>query len=235
MPVKKDSLELMEKHLDCSFNYDERGRMLSVNQWDGGTPPRFVLGRTSAGNTWRVRHDVPGGAVEHLADIVRQELVLHALTRQPVRRDEYLEALGRDSAIEEVGGGPCYWFERELTPSQEPVPITVHNSNLLVDTLNDWIADVPYRSPFMAVIANGKAVSVCASVRIRDSSHEAGVETTPSCRRLGYAFNAVCGWQRAVKALGAIPMYSTSWDNVASQALADRLGLTLYGVTFWIR
>jgi RimJ/RimL family protein N-acetyltransferase len=35
-----------------------------------------------------------------------------------------------------------------------------------------------------------------------------------------------------VRALDATPFYSTSWDNLASQGVARRLGLTLAGVDF---
>jgi hypothetical protein len=36
-------------------------------------------------------------------------------------------------------------------------------------------------------------------------------------------------WARAVRALGAEPLYSTSWQNAASRAVARKLGLVLYG------
>jgi hypothetical protein len=41
-------------------------------------------------------------------------------------------------------------------------------------------------------------------------------------------------WARAVRAQGATPFYSTSWDNLASQRVADRLGFLPVGVDFHI-
>jgi predicted GNAT family acetyltransferase len=60
------------------------------------------------------------------------------------------------------------------------------------------------------------------------------VETLPEYRRRGFAVSAVAGWARAVRSSGAMPFYSTSWDNVASQAVAARLGASLAGVDFHV-
>jgi len=74
----------------------------------------------------------------------------------------------------------------------------------------------PHRRPFMAAVECDHAVSICASVRISDAVHCAGVETRTDHRQKAHA---VTPWQ--VGAAGAIshavPFYSTSWDNVASQ------------------
>jgi len=66
------------------------------------------------------------------------------------------------------------------------------------------------------------------------AAHEAGVETLPEFRGNGFAKEVTAGWARAVDALGAIPMYSTSWQNTASQAVAKKLGLICYGAEFHI-
>ena len=97
----------------------------------------------------------------------------------------------------------------------------------LVEELPDW-------QPFVAVMEGGRAASVCRSVRLTPEAHEAGVETLSEHRGKGYAKEAVAGWARLVRAMGAIPLYSTSWDNAASQAVARKLGLALYGADFQI-
>jgi predicted GNAT family acetyltransferase len=78
-------------------------------------------------------------------------------------------------------------------------------------------------------LAEGRAVSVCASVRIAPTAHEAGVETVSDHRRRGHAVAAVRAWAREVETGGALPLYSTSWDNHASRAVAARVGGELFG------
>lgn len=45
----------------------------------------------------------------------------------------------------------------------------------------------------------------------------------------------VAAWARRVRQQDAVPLYSTSWDNLASQAVARSLGAHLLGADFWIR
>ena len=80
----------------------------------------------------------------------------------------------------------------------------------------------------------GRAVSVCGSVRITPDAHEAGVETSADARGHGFSVAAVAAWARAVRKLGAEPLYSTSWDNAASRAVARKLDLIPYAADYHI-
>ena len=86
--------------------------------------------------------------------------------------------------------------------------------------------------PWLAVVQDSQAVSICQSVRSSWRAHEAGVDTLETYRQRGYAVSAVAAWALAVRELDLVPLYSTSWENLASQGLARRLGLIQYGVDY---
>lgn len=55
------------------------------------------------------------------------------------------------------------------------------------------------------------------------------METLPAFRGRGLATAAVACWGRAVQRSGRTALYSTSWENAASRAIAKKLSAVLYG------
>jgi RimJ/RimL family protein N-acetyltransferase len=109
------------------------------------------------------------------------------------------------------------------------IHVTHANVSVLESLLRPWIPDVEHSPPLMALVIDDDAVSVCASVRITTRAHEAGVETAPSHRGRGYAARVAAAWAIRVRALGAEPLYSTSWENATSRAVARKLALVHFG------
>ena len=83
--------------------------------------------------------------------------------------------------------------------------------------------------PIVATVVRGNAVAICFCARINAQATEAGVETIEAERGRGYASVAVAGWIRVIRQRGLLPLYSTSWQNGASQGVARKLGLICYG------
>jgi predicted GNAT family acetyltransferase len=133
-----------------------------------------------------------------------------------------------------VGNGLAYQFIKDDMPSERVTLVTEANPEILQNGFEKLIEELPAWQPFVALVRENRAVSVCRSVRITAEAHEAGVETLPEFRGNGYAAEVVAGWARLVRKSGAIPLYSTSWENKASQAVARKLGLKCYGVTFGV-
>ncbi len=225
-------LELMQHHVQALYVHNEQGRITTINQWDGGSVPRFFLGRTSMGNVWCFRADLPEQLVNELTALCLEET--GDVLLEPQHKNKYIQLLSAEEEIKQVWQGPVYWCSQSIMPSVPPTPITDTNAYLLEGGLESWLPDVPHRQPFMAAVEDGHAVAVCASVRITDAAHEAGVETLSAYRRKGHAVNAVAGWTHALLEKSIIPLYSTSWKNIASQSVAKKVGFELFGTDFHI-
>jgi hypothetical protein len=157
--------------------------------------------------------------------------------RAPTHLDAFLAALAlqtaRDTAA--IDSGPAYRFPDELPPVGVAVTPVLRSDLPLLRNL-PWDLDETARTfesyePLVAVIEQGHAVALCHSARLTDRAAEAGVETLAAYRGRGHATAVVAGWAVEVRATGRIPLYSTSWQNLASQAVARKLALVQYGTT----
>jgi RimJ/RimL family protein N-acetyltransferase len=227
--------ELMTLHVQALFTHNEQSRLLCINEpGGGGFAPRLFLGRTREGNVWRFRADLPETLIEPLKELCVDEPVSQALNSKPRHVEDYLRLLETHAPVQTIWQGPAYQFTEYLETSRPVVAITQANAELLHGGFEGLIPELPDWQPFLAVVENGQAVSVCRSVRITPNAHEAGVETLPDFRGKGYAKDVVAGWARLVRSMGAIPLYDTSWENTASQAVARKLQLVVYGTDFHI-
>jgi RimJ/RimL family protein N-acetyltransferase len=204
--------------------------MVHVNEAHGPRAPRIFLGRTAAGHELRWRSDVAESTLSAISDLVRREPSTLPLSQRPHCGDAIVSLLSRDDPVVRVWSGPVYRIDVDALPA---APLAVLANAELLRAFPDWRDEVDERQPFVVSVEEGMAVALCCSVRITAAAHAAGVETLPPARRRGMASQAVAAWARAVAERGAI-LYSTSWDNLASQAVARRLGMKLIGVDFHV-
>ena len=221
--------ELLRIHVRTLFTHEDRGRLVCVNEPSGRPAPRFYLGRSSEGGEWRFRVDLDDALVLALEALCEVGRATSEFLSPAANATKYEELLARTAPVERRWAGPAYRFPRTLPADSGTTLITPSNSDLLRTHLADWLDDVGRCEPFVACIEDGMAVSVCCSGRRSPAAHEAAVETAEAFRGRGFATRAVAAWARAVRGAGHIPLYSTSWENVASRALAEKLGLICYG------
>lgn len=226
--------DLMRMQAEALFVHDAGGRLLRINEPEPTDPaPRFFLGRTAAGSLWRTRFDLPDDLAAALARLAGDEPLGSDLRQPPAHLADYTALLQQHAPVADINSGPAY----TLPPLDSPrcaLSITPENRTLvqahfpwLVDTLADY-------APVAAVVADGVAVAVCFCSRITRRAADAGLYTEASYRGRGFAADAVRGWAAAVRARGRLPLYSTSWANLASQAVARKLGAVQYGADFSI-
>jgi RimJ/RimL family protein N-acetyltransferase len=229
--------ELMAMHVAALFTLDAGGRMLRGNEPTGKVAPRFFLGRTPEGNVWRFRHDQGDDVVRAIDALCRAEIATDELLRPPYGATRYRDVLDRFAPVERVEMGPAFRFPAVLeqpADTTDVVIVTRENADVLRLYLSPWLEDVAIGQPLLALLRDGHAVSVCGSVRLTDHAYEAGVETHPEFRGQGFAPRVVSAWARAVRAMGRIPLYSTSWENLASRTVAAKVGLVRYGTDLHI-
>lgn len=226
--------ELMELHVESMFTHDRNGRLRSVNEpWPGEAPAsRFFLGRTMEGKAvCRFRSDVPDKLAEELILWAADEPNVTDFHTKPKHFEAYMSLLQG----ERFTMGPCYLVPEGTEPGVQTVRITRDNGAEWLRGGFEWMnSEIDYAQPCVALVRDGRAVSICRSVRITSRAHEAGLETLEADRGKGYAAEAVAGWAKAVRSLGAFPLYSTFWENAASQSVARKSGLYFYGVNFTI-
>lgn len=146
-----------------------------------------------------------------------------------------VEALLNEQApITRRWSGPAFRFPEKQNVQFHAVRITEGNAQLLDPLMSAWKPDIHECPPLFAVVIEGRAVSICGSVRRSSVAHEAGVETAETFRGRGFGANVVMEWAAAVASMGRVPLYSTSWENVASLALAHRLKLVQFASDFHV-
>ena len=124
--------------------------------------------------------------------------------------------------------GPAFAFPDDLAPPHGTV--LIDDVEALGHHFTGWCTanEVPHRTPIVAVVEEGRAVSVCFSSRRSHEAAECGVETAAEYRGRGLAPRVTAAWAQAVRASSLIPLYSTSWSNAPSLAVARKLGLAPY-------
>ncbi len=222
----------MALRADILFTYDTRGRMLCSNDPERRPAPRVFLGCTPDGNVIRFGQDVADDLARRLEAVAERRPPGDDLRIPPATLAAMQEVLRRLAPATVDGGGPAYRFPASISQPRvqgDVVQITTANIDAVRDSYPWLIEELADWGPCFAVVRDGAAVSVCFTSRNGERATEAGVETLPDFRGQGYATAATAAWGAFIAAGGRIPLYSTGWDNLASQAVARRAGLVMFG------
>lgn len=229
-------LEHMDLHINTAFCCDPEGRLRAVNEPEKPPAPRFYMVRTPAGNHWRFRYDLPAATIQQLDQLCRAEPPSADFARPPQQSAAIKAVLAAQAPLQDEYRGPAYWIPPGSARPANVVRITATNAHLL-QPLFPWVLplpQVPRRGVLVATVVQDMAVALCYCARIPDQVTSAGVETAEAFRGQGYATAAVTGWAAEVRSLGLIPLYGTTWENLASQRIAHKLGMVLYAEDWWI-
>lgn len=220
---------LIEIQLDVLLARDTHGRLTATRDPVARPAPRLFLGRSSKVNAWAVRQDVDQATMAELDRHCRAEPKIETPQAglRPACRELAVELL---APIEFEYRGPAFVLPDELPYDDRAREVDAVGSAEWLEAF-PWLAgQFGALSPVVIAFEAGQAAAVCHSPRGRTAlAAEAGVETLEPFRGRGLATAAVACWARAVQRTGRHALYSTSWENKASQAIARRVSARLYG------
>lgn len=207
--------------LQTLFVLNAEGRMTGTREPGSNRPPVLSLVRSGTDCAWAVRADVPDDLAAELARLARQERPTPDLRVPPVHADRFVSLVhGR------IESGPAFTF-----PEAFPAPagvVLLHDPHA-GDRYFPWLdEEMDGRSPVLAELEDGQAVSICFCARRSDVAAEAGLDTVEAFRGRGSGPRVTAAWALAIRSSGRVPLYSTSWSNQASLAVARKLGLVAY-------
>jgi hypothetical protein len=220
---------LVELQLDVLFTRDARGRLVATRDPSARPAPHVFLARSAEGNAWAVHRDLAPGTRRELERLLAAEPSLAAagIERGPRCRERVREIL---APVEVEYRGPAYVLPERL-------PLDERAREVRAGEPGDWLEAFPWLAdefdavaPVAVAFEAGRAAAICHCPRgLTTAAAEAGVETLERFRGRGLATAAVACWARAVQRAGRLALYSTSWENEASQAVARRSSARLYG------
>ena len=221
--------DLMQFHVQALFTHDADGDLVRVNEPHGPAAPRFFFGRTQHGSVLRFRHDVDAGIRRELEAAAAADLVPGRPIDDSLDASRYAAILERSAPVGTIWAGSAFSFPQGFSDGRGTLRITERNAGVLELYFYEWIDDVPRCQPMAGIQVNGHVVSLCCSVRQTDLADEAGVETAQPYRGHDYARHVTTAWATAVREQNRVPLYSTSWANAPSRAVARKIGLLLIG------
>lgn len=223
--MNRSQIELLHAHVRALYTMDSEDRLVAVNEpWDKSRPaPRVYVGRTlDSSFAFYTRRDLPGDVGERVLALIQRGLYdPHA----------YAAMLGAPEAVCEI----CYALPLSMPEDSDAVSLTPFNlSSFDLQDFGRLPEEIETALPCCGYPLKGRLVSVCRSVRVSDTAHEAGIETAAAYRGRGYAQRALAAWSAQVRAIGKIPLYSTLKTNLSSQRLAQKAGLHPFAQGFFI-
>jgi hypothetical protein len=218
----------MEIQAEVLFQYDKSGRIQQINEPLKMNAPLFFLGRTKDGNVTKFHSALSNTKISEIKKVIAEDSTNVNLSK--------LINIFKSSTqpIKNLWIGPAFVFPGNINRPSGVIKITKENQHLLLEGFPTIFEQLEWRQPCFGIIEDGFVVSVCCSARRSSSAAEASVETMEEYRGRGYGVQTAIGWANALQEKGFIPLYSTSWDNFSSQAIAEKLKLYSYGIDFHI-
>ncbi len=226
------SLTLLQAHVRVLYRLRDDGALVESNEASPSEAPRVFVGRSRGGVVCHLRTDV---APTLAADLRRIAGRLPAFPEPAEDAKVYADleaAVGAESPVRHRWFGPAFEFAEPPRPAHPDVVEVTTDRGGFVGPFEDFRTDLDHHRPFFGIVRAGAVVAGGFTARAVEDAAEAGVNTNVEYRGQGFGAAVVNAWRLAVERSGRTPLYSTSYDNTSSRAVARRLGLRQYAETF---
>ncbi|HDR7788785.1 GNAT family N-acetyltransferase [Bacillus cereus] len=222
--MRLSELDLIAIQVEVLFVHNQVGKMKYVNEQGNPKAPRCFLGRTREGSITRYHCDLDDETVGKIEKLIREP-------SNHIEIAKIIHVLNEERTVKNIWMGPAFMFSNNLHKPTRTIQITEKNKELLRENFPNLIEQMEWRQPYFAIVKNEKVVSICCSARSTPVAAEASVETLAEN---GYGTDVVTAWAISIQEENRISLYSTSWDNYASQEVARKLNLINYGMNLHI-
>lgn len=215
-------LELMVQHVNVLFRHDIENRMTVVNELPYDVAPRIFIGATRLGKLVRFSKSLDVSLVNKLEQVIGSS--------PSTLLGEVIQILSIDRIVNNIWICPAYVFpDVRFMTCTKAIKVTNKNKEILKPHFPYTFEDFENKQPCFVIIENNIPVSICCSARQTSKAAEASVFTHENYRGRAYGLDVTIAWAAEVQKQGRFALYSTSWDNFASQSLARKLQLIQYG------
>lgn len=222
-------------YIKTNFVLDEHGRIISTREPGAPRGPLVAVSKSLQACALAVRADIPPAIANEIDRLSQLETSPLDLQQGPTQSHRYIALLisritPNQASVRKTieSDGPAFEFPDKLIQRSDVV--VIEDEQLLNRNFSGWVPGEieAGRAPVIAVVEDGYPVSVCFCARRSDTAAEAGVETAEAYRGRGYGSRVTAAWALAVRNSGRVPLYSTTWSNKASLAVARKLNLMMY-------
>lgn len=215
-------LQLMKMHIEVLYQQTASGKLTVINEPPFEQAPLVFLGVTKDGVIQKYAQQVDDLFEKRLKNIVNNQ------------KDDLLvgviNQISNRVGLHEFTMGPTYLFPKIENSDEDVLLITDENKQLLQADFRFIYSDFTMKQPCVVVLKDDKIVSLCCSARQSNDAAEASVYTMKADRGKGYGAAVTRAWAQQIQQQGKVALYSTTWDNFASQGVARTLGLKQYGI-----
>ncbi len=203
----------IQLELEC-ITFDHNGDLMRLPCPDPDNMPRVYAAQFAQGIQILFHRDL-SPSLRNAIGALAPDTAFHSPER-------IVEILQNDAPCKNIWAGTSYVFAQRIAPDAFPDVTRIDRS------ATELFREVPEMAEQMlfAILQNGQIVSACESARENKNAGEAWVRTEPAFQRRGYAAQATLAWAYDLQQKNKIPFYSHKQENIASEKLAQRLGIT---------